>query len=120
VKISALYSQLNPAAPADAIAHLGTRLRPLLRRARELGAFINFDMESYVLKNTTLDLFKTILTETEFKDWPNAGIVIQAYLRDSIALWHGRPDQTRAGENGLSRSRILSNWRITAGHGLSR
>ena len=83
VKISALYSQMSPAAPADAIAHLSSKLRPLLRRARELGAFINFDMESYVLKNTTLELFKTILTEPEFKDWPHAGIVIQAYLRDS-------------------------------------
>src|SRR5881396_3080357 len=83
VKISALYSQMSPAAPADAIAHLGTKLRPLLRRARELGAFINFDMESYALKNTTLELFKTTLTEAEFKDWPHAGIVIQAYLRDS-------------------------------------
>ena len=83
VKISALYSQMSPAAPADAIAHLSTKLRPLLRRARELGAFINFDMESYALKNTTLELFKTILTEPEFKDWPHAGIVIQAYLRDS-------------------------------------
>src|SRR6266403_842874 len=83
VKISALYSQMSPAAPADAIAHLSTTLRPLLRRARELGAFINFDMESYALKNTTLELFKTILTEPEFKDWPHAGIVIQAYLRDS-------------------------------------
>ena len=83
VKISALYSQMSPAAPADAIAHLSTKLRPLLRRARELGAFINFDMESYALKNTTLELFKTILTEAEFKDWPHTGIVIQAYLRDS-------------------------------------
>ena len=83
VKISALYSQMSPADPADAIAHLSTKLRPLLRRARELGTFINFDMESYVLKNTTLELFKTILTEPEFKDWPHAGIVIQAYLRDS-------------------------------------
>src|SRR5262249_58966832 len=36
VKISALYSQMSPAAPADAIAHLGTKLRPLVRRAREL------------------------------------------------------------------------------------
>src|SRR3954468_782534 len=85
VKISALYSQISPAAPADAIAHLSTKLRPLLRRARELGAFINFDMESYALKNTTLELFKTILTEPEFQQWPNAGIVIQAYLRDSEA-----------------------------------
>jgi RHH-type transcriptional regulator, proline utilization regulon repressor / proline dehydrogenase / delta 1-pyrroline-5-carboxylate dehydrogenase len=80
VKISALYSQMNP---ADAIIHLTTRLRPLLRRARELGAFINFDMESYALKNTTLELFKTIFGEAEFKDWPYAGIVIQAYLRDA-------------------------------------
>jgi RHH-type proline utilization regulon transcriptional repressor/proline dehydrogenase/delta 1-pyrroline-5-carboxylate dehydrogenase len=83
VKISALYSQITPAAPADAIAHLGTKLRPLLRRARELGAFINVDMESYAFKNTTLELFKTILAEAEFKEWPHAGIVVQAYLRDS-------------------------------------
>src|SRR5947208_1147177 len=85
VKISALYSQMNPADPADAIAHLAPKLRPILRRARELGAFINFDMESYAHKNTTLELFKTIFTEEEFKDWPHAGIVIQAYLRDSEA-----------------------------------
>src|SRR5947207_6438532 len=85
VKISALYSQINPAAPADAIAHLASKLRPILRRARELGAFVNFDMESYEHKNITLQLFKTIFTEPEFKDSPNAGIVIQAYLRDAEA-----------------------------------
>ncbi len=83
VKISALYSQMNPADPADAIAHLAPKLRPILRRARELGAFINFDMESYAHKNTTLELFKTLFTEDEFRDWPHAGIVIQAYLRDA-------------------------------------
>src|SRR6266496_5351328 len=89
VKISALYSQISPADPADAIAHLAPKLRPLLRRARELGAFINFDMESYAHKNITLELFKTIFTEEEFKDWPHAGIVIQAYLRDSEADLRG-------------------------------
>src|SRR5437773_2828751 len=81
VKISALYSQMNPADPTNAIAHLAPKLRPILSRARELGAFINFDMESYAHKNITLELFKTIFTEAEFKDWPHAGIVIQAYLR---------------------------------------
>jgi RHH-type transcriptional regulator, proline utilization regulon repressor / proline dehydrogenase / delta 1-pyrroline-5-carboxylate dehydrogenase len=85
VKISALYSQINPADPADAIAHLTAKLRPLLRRALELGAFINFDMESYAHKNTTLELFKTVFTEEEFKGWPHVGIVTQAYLRDSEA-----------------------------------
>src|SRR5881397_266964 len=83
VKLSALYSQMNPTDPADAIAHLAPKLRPFLRRARELGAFINFDMESYAHKNTTLELFKTILTEDDLRDWAHAGIVIQAYLRDS-------------------------------------
>ncbi len=85
VKISALYSQMNPADPTDAIAHLAPKLRPILRRARELGAFINFDMESYAHKNITLKLFKTTFGEGEFKDWPDAGIVIQAYLRDAEA-----------------------------------
>src|SRR6202521_2214089 len=83
VKISALYSQMNPADPEDAIAHLAPKLRPILRCARELGAFVNFDMESYAHKNTSLELFKTLFTEAEFRDWPHAGIVIQAYLRDA-------------------------------------
>src|SRR5438034_1593503 len=96
VKISALYSQMNPADPADAIAHLAPKLRPILRRARELGAFINFDMESYAHKNITLELFKTIFTEKEFKDWPHAGIVIQAYLRDSGADLRGLIEWGRA------------------------
>src|SRR5256886_11897255 len=63
VKISALYSQMNPADPEDAIAHLAPKLRPILRRAREVGAFINFDMESYAHKNTTLQLFRTLRSE---------------------------------------------------------
>ena len=83
VKISALYSQMNSADPADAIAHLAPKLRPILRRARELGAFVNFDMESYAHKNSTLELFKMLFTETEFHDWPHVGVVIQAYLRDA-------------------------------------
>ena len=100
VKISALYSQMNPADPEDAISHLTPRLRPILRRARELGAFINFDMESYAHKNTTLELFRRLFTEPEFRDWPHAGIVIQAYLRDAeqdlVELIHwGRQRGTR-------------------------
>ena len=83
VKISALYSQMNPADPADAIAHLAPKVRPILRRARDLGAFVNFDMESYAHKNSTLELFKMLFIEPEFRDWPQIGIVIQAYLRDA-------------------------------------
>ena len=83
LKISAFYSQMDPAAPEEAVAHLAPKLRPILRRAKELGAFVNFDMESYAQKNSTLDLFKQLFTEPEFADWPHVGIVIQAYLRDA-------------------------------------
>src|SRR5437763_11738568 len=62
VKISALYSQMNPADPADAVAHLAPKLWPILRRAKELGAFINYDMQSYEHKNATLALFQTLFT----------------------------------------------------------
>jgi RHH-type proline utilization regulon transcriptional repressor/proline dehydrogenase/delta 1-pyrroline-5-carboxylate dehydrogenase len=82
VKISALYSQIHPAAPEDAITHLATRLRPILRLAKERGVFINFDMEHYSLKNLTLALFKRMLAEPEFADYPHLGIAMQAYLRD--------------------------------------
>src|SRR6202022_100706 len=49
----------------------------------EVGAFFNFDMESYAHKNTTLELFKMLFSEPEFLNWPHVGIVIQAYLRDA-------------------------------------
>src|SRR5205807_6749533 len=51
VKISALYSQMNPADPADAIAHLAPKLRPILSRTREPGAIVNSAMVSYAPKN---------------------------------------------------------------------
>jgi RHH-type transcriptional regulator, proline utilization regulon repressor / proline dehydrogenase / delta 1-pyrroline-5-carboxylate dehydrogenase len=94
VKISALTPDVHPADPENSIAALKERLRPILRRAREVGAFINFDMESYKLKDLTLALFKSILEEDEFahRPSPNAagarslsatvGIALQAYLRD--------------------------------------
>ena len=85
VKISALYSQIHPADPEGAVAHLKDRLRPLFRRAKELGVFINLDMENYGLKNLTLSLFESLLDEPEFHDYHDAGLVLQAYLRDSSA-----------------------------------
>src|SRR5207244_883224 len=65
VKISALYSQMSPAAPADAIAPLSSKLRPLPRPARGLRAFTNLDMDSYTLKHTTAEAPRTILTTSK-------------------------------------------------------
>jgi len=85
IKISALYSQIHPADPETAIEKISTRLGPILRKAKESGAFINFDMESYALKNLTLRLFKSIFSDPEFESAPARGLALQAYLKDSEA-----------------------------------
>src|SRR5471032_97996 len=82
VKISALTPDVHPADPENSTVALKKRLRPILRRAAEVGAFINFDMESYKFKDLTLALFKSILEEEEFRSKPAIGIALQAYLRD--------------------------------------
>ncbi|HZR21194.1 MAG TPA: proline dehydrogenase family protein [Verrucomicrobiae bacterium] len=83
VKLSALYSQIHPSDPATAVAKISERLRPILRRARELNALVNFDMESYALKAVTLETFTSIFQEQEFATGPACGLAMQAYLRDS-------------------------------------
>jgi RHH-type proline utilization regulon transcriptional repressor/proline dehydrogenase/delta 1-pyrroline-5-carboxylate dehydrogenase len=82
VKLSALYSQIHPTDPEVAIEKILGRLRPLLRRAKEVGAFINFDMESYSLKPLTLRVFQKAFGEAEFREGPVCGLALQAYLRD--------------------------------------
>jgi RHH-type proline utilization regulon transcriptional repressor/proline dehydrogenase/delta 1-pyrroline-5-carboxylate dehydrogenase len=104
VKISALTPDVHPADPENSIAALKQRLRPILRRAAEVGALINFDMESYKLKDLTLQLFKSIFEEPEFAQKPAIGIALQAYLRDceadlrDLIAWaraHNRPMSVR-------------------------
>jgi RHH-type proline utilization regulon transcriptional repressor/proline dehydrogenase/delta 1-pyrroline-5-carboxylate dehydrogenase len=93
VKLSALYSQFDPIDPEGVSQAVRRRLRPILRAAREQSAFVNIDMEQYAFKDLTLQIFREILEEDEFRDWPHAGIAIQAYLRDTahdleaLAAW---------------------------------
>jgi RHH-type proline utilization regulon transcriptional repressor/proline dehydrogenase/delta 1-pyrroline-5-carboxylate dehydrogenase len=85
VKISALTPEVHPADPENSIEALKRRLRPILRRAAEAGALVNFDMESYRTKDLTFALFRSILEEPEFARAPAVGIAVQAYLRDAEA-----------------------------------
>ena len=45
-------------------------------------------MEQYELKDLTLALFKDLMLEPSLEGWSDAGVVIQAYLRDSLADTH--------------------------------
>jgi len=83
VKVSALTPLLRPDAPERGKRDAADRLRELLRRARELGAHLHIDMESLDSRDAVLELVLELLAEQEFRAGPSAGMVLQAYLRDS-------------------------------------
>jgi RHH-type proline utilization regulon transcriptional repressor/proline dehydrogenase/delta 1-pyrroline-5-carboxylate dehydrogenase len=86
VKVSALTPLLRPDAPELGKRDAAVRLRDLLRRARDLGAHLHIDMESYDSREAIADLVLELLAEPEFEEGPSTGMVLQAYLRDSPEL----------------------------------
>jgi proline dehydrogenase len=99
VKVSALTPMMRPEAPEVGGRDAATRLAPLLRRAREVGAHLHVDMESLDSLETTLDMVLELLVGEGLRDGPSAGIVLQAYLRDSpdglerILAWAARSER---------------------------
>jgi proline dehydrogenase len=83
VKVTALTPLMRPEAPEVGRDDAATRLRPLLRTAKELGAHLHVDMESVDSLETTEALIFELLDEPEFRDGPSVGLVLQAYLRES-------------------------------------
>jgi RHH-type proline utilization regulon transcriptional repressor/proline dehydrogenase/delta 1-pyrroline-5-carboxylate dehydrogenase len=83
VKVSALTPLLRPEAPGRGMRDAAERMRPLLRQAKDQGAHLHIDMESLDSREAVLDLVLALLGEDEFRDGPSAGMVLQAYLRDS-------------------------------------
>ncbi len=84
VKVTALTPLMRPEAPDVGHEDAAARLRPLLATAQELGAHLHVDMESVDSLETTEALIFDLLDE--FPEGPSAGMVLQAYLRDSPAL----------------------------------
>jgi RHH-type proline utilization regulon transcriptional repressor/proline dehydrogenase/delta 1-pyrroline-5-carboxylate dehydrogenase len=83
VKLTAFYSQFDPLDAEGSQAKVTERVRFLLRRAKELGVAVHFDMEQYAYKDLTLSILKELLMEEEFRERRDIGITIQAYLQDS-------------------------------------
>ena len=101
VKVSALTPLMRADAPERGQRDAATRLRGLLRRAHELGAHLHIDMESLDSRDAVLELILALLAEEEFRAGPSAGVVLQAYLRDSpqtldtIVEWIGGAGASR-------------------------
>ncbi|MBU2515214.1 bifunctional proline dehydrogenase/L-glutamate gamma-semialdehyde dehydrogenase [bacterium] len=95
VKISTIYSQIQPLAFRHTVAVLKDRLSMLYRTAmnntfvrrngEKVPKFINLDMEEYRDLEITTAAFIETLDQEEFK-FHKAGIVLQAYLPDSHGI----------------------------------
>src|SRR3954468_14067624 len=83
VKVSALTPLLRPDAPDLGKRDAAPRLRDLLRHAKDLGAHLHIDIESFDSAEAVTDLVLELLSEDELRDGPSAGLVLQAYLRES-------------------------------------
>ena len=83
LKLSSLYSQIDPVNFVGSINTIKRRLYPILQCARENNTVVMIDMESYDVKHITLRVFLDILKEPAFSDWSGIGLAIQTYLKDS-------------------------------------
>ncbi len=84
VKMTSIYSQIKDVAWEASKIKIKDRLRPIYKLAKDNHCFVNLDMEDYEHKDLTLEVFKELICEDDFKSYPHFGIVIQAYLKDSL------------------------------------
>jgi len=83
LKLTSLYSQIDPLDFEGSRRALGTALRPLFIGARNRGVFLNIDLERFVHRDLTYAVFADLLLDDDLRDYPHVGVVVQAYLRDS-------------------------------------
>ena len=86
VKLSSVVSQIITIDRVGSLERVTEKMRILYREAEQWGAFVNLDMEEYRDLELTVAAFKKVLVEPEFCGI-DAGIVLQAYLPESHAVF---------------------------------
>ena len=81
IKISALTPHLDPIDPEGSYNSVAARLRPILDLAIRLPASLIFDMEQADTKTLLVEIFTRLFVEPGYKDFPYAGLAMQAYHR---------------------------------------
>ncbi|WP_343318491.1 bifunctional proline dehydrogenase/L-glutamate gamma-semialdehyde dehydrogenase [Arthrobacter sp. TMP15] len=86
IKESSTVAPHSPWAFDEAVEHVVQKLTPLYTLANSFPSpkFINLDMEEYKDLGMTIAVFKRMLDKPEFNNL-EAGIVLQAYLPDTLA-----------------------------------
>ena len=79
IKISSLCARVDALDFEGSISRIMHSIDPILREAEKRNVLINFDMESYALKDLTIELFIRCCKRYDF----TAGIAMQAYLQSA-------------------------------------
>ena len=86
LKLSSLTASFSPLDPEGTLARVRPALEAILEAAERAGVGIAVDMEQYELRDLTWEIFRrTFARGQRFGGWPDAGIVLQGYLRDAPA-----------------------------------
>jgi proline dehydrogenase len=96
IKLTSLGLGLDP-------AMCEVNVRKILTAAKESGSFVRFDMENSPYTTLTIDLFLKLR-----RDYPNIGIVLQAYMRRTSS------DIRRIVEDGNANG-VKNNFRLCKG-----
>ena len=82
VKLSSVVSQIIALDRVGTLERVSVKLREIYRKSIASNTFVNLDMEEFRDLRLTVDAFKLVLSEGEFKNL-YAGLVLQAYLPES-------------------------------------
>ena len=82
VKLSSVASQIIALDRKGTLERVSEKLRHIYRTSITTNTFVNLDMEEFRDLRLTVDAFKLVLNEGEFKNL-YAGLVLQAYLPES-------------------------------------
>ena len=102
VKLSALHPRYEYAQSEKCVPALTARLIELALIAKEAGFGLTVDAEEADRLETSLIIFRNLLTEPALADWDGLGIVVQAYQRRALPLLRWLIDETRAAGRAIT------------------
>ena len=85
IKPTAFYSQTDPANFEGSVQAILSRLKPVLTKLIDFGAFAYLDMEQFKYKDIILEVYRRIRSDPNRQEYPHIGIALQSYLRHTDA-----------------------------------
>ncbi len=83
VKPTSLYSQANPMDFEGSVRGILARLARLYEAVVSARGSLCIDMESYRVKEITLEVYRRLRSDPRFRGYEGLGLALQAYLRDA-------------------------------------